>query len=185
MRFGLSTRGVLGAAQPREHEMDINPWTYQVMGREMVREHKVEKPSDPATTALGDERTYLYVTIDRHTTPPVSAGAVGLAVDVRLKRDPTTYRSDHGQTPVLFTVNRDGPSATTVELPAGTTKSDVASISVRRAPINTADTAPVTVTRIGRAFFLRPRYRPRASFAHWRGSRTLTGTSTAVLWTPS
>ncbi len=65
MRFALSTRAVLGAAQPREHEMDINPWTYQVMGREMVREDKVDRPApDPSTAALADQRTYLYLALN-------------------------------------------------------------------------------------------------------------------------
>ena len=63
MRFALSTRRVLPADQPREHEMDIQPWTYQVMAREMVREKKIESPSDPESRGVGDQRTYLYVAL--------------------------------------------------------------------------------------------------------------------------
>ena len=186
MRFALSATGVLPAGQPREHEMDTHPWTYQVMAREMVREHKIEKPSNPSTPDVGDQRSYLYITVDRGTAPPASAAGVGLAVDVKLRGHARPYASDHRLLPTLLTVNRDGPSATTVELPVGTRKADVVSISVRRVPINTADTAPITVTRIGRAFFLRPGYRPRPSFVHWRGSHTLTvAAPTAVLWTKS
>jgi hypothetical protein len=186
MRFALSTRGVLPAGRPREYEMFVHPWTYQVMAREMVRENKIETTPDPATLAVGDQRTYLYVTVDHDTTPPASASGVGLAVDVKLKGDPQTYTSDHLQLPVLFTVNRDGPAATTVELPVGTSPADVESISVRRVPIGTDNGAALTVSDLGRAFFLSTRYLPRPSFATWHGSIPLTMASpTSVLWTAS
>jgi hypothetical protein len=181
MRLALSTREVLPAGQPREHMMDIHPWTYQVMARELLREHKIESPSDPSTVAVGDQRSYLYVAVDHDTVPPASAAGTGLAVDVTLKGDPTTYTSNHGL--AALTVNRDGPSATTVELPVGTTAADVASISVRRVPNGTDNGASLTVTDLRRAFFLGGSYLPRPSFAQWQGSVTLTADSpTAELW---
>jgi hypothetical protein len=187
MRFALSTRAVLGAAQPREHEMDIHPWTYQVMGREMVREHKVTDPAaDPSIAALADQRTYLYLALDQAP----SDGSVGLAVDVVLKSDPsTTYTSDHLGVGTLFTIHRSGPAATTVKLPRGTTAADIQSISVRRVtpllPGGSDSGASVSVTAIDRAFFLRGSYLPRASFAQGRVTATLTKASpTAVIWTP-
>src|SRR5262249_15480161 len=84
MRFALSTRQVRPIGQPREHLMDVHPWTYQVMAREMVREGKVEPTSDPATLSLGDPRTYLYLAVDHDTVPPGAASGVGLAVEVQL-----------------------------------------------------------------------------------------------------
>jgi hypothetical protein len=181
MRFALSTRGLLSASQPREHQMDRHPWTYQVMAREMAREHKIERQSDPASLAVGDQRTYLYVAVDHTTTPTGSAGGVGLAVDVRLKGDATTYTSNHGIS--LWTINRNGPAATTVELPVGTKARDVASIDVRRVSIGTDNGATLTVTRITRAFFLGRTYLPRPSFVRWHGSVTLTaGSPTAQVW---
>jgi hypothetical protein len=185
MRFALSTRAVLPVDQPREHEMDIHPWTYQVMAREMLREHKIESPSDPATFAVGDQRSYLYIALDHDTVPPASAALLGLEVDVRLKGDRTTYTSDHGI--AFFSVNRDGPAATTVELPLGTRPRDIASISVVRTPIGTTDNGgTLTVTDVERAFFLGTSYRPKPSFLSWHGSKVLTQTSpTAQLWPTS
>jgi hypothetical protein len=183
MRFALSMRGGLGAGQPREHVMDTHPWTYQVMAREMVRERKIETPPDPATVAVGDQRTYLYVAVTHDTDPAGAAGGVGLAVDVRLQGDPTTYSSDHMTLPILLTVNRNGPAATTVELPAGTAAADVAFIAVRRVPIGTDSGASLRVTHLKRAFFLGKNYLPRAAFARWHGSVTLTsGSPTAQVW---
>jgi hypothetical protein len=184
MRFALSTSDVLPVDQPREHEMDIHPWTYQVMAREMVREGKIESPSDPSTPAVGDQRSYLYIAVDHSTVPPASAGLLGLEVDVRIKGDPTTYTSSHGVP--FFTINRDGPSATTVELPLGTTPRDISSISVRRTPIGPDNGGTLTVTDVERAFFLGSSYRPRPSFVSWQGSESLTAASpTAQLWPAS
>jgi hypothetical protein len=184
MRFGLSTRGVLGAAQPREHEMDINPWTYQVMGREMVRENKVESSPDPSSTPLlGDARTYLYLAVTHDTQPPASAGGVGLTVEVTLRGDPTTYSSNHDNALGLGSVNRNGPAATTVELPVGTRAADVASISVRRVAIGPDNGASLHVTELRRAFFLGTTYKPFMSFARRHLDVTLTqATPSGVIW---
>ena len=183
MRFALSTRDVLAADQPREHEMDLHPWTYAVMGREMVREHKVtDQVPDPSISELADQRTYLYLALDQ---TPGDAG-VGLAVDVTLKSN-VTYTSDHGEIGTFFTIHRSGPAATTVKLPPGTTPADVKSIAVRRVtplfPGGTPSDASVVVTAIDRAFFLGRHYLPRASFAQGPVAATLTTPAPQVIWT--
>ncbi len=182
MRFALSTRDVLPPGQPRENEMDVHPWTYRVMAQEMVREHQVESPSDPASPAMGDQRTYLYVAVDHDTAPPASASSVGLIVEVRLQGDPTTYTSHHDN--VFWTIDRDDPAATTVELPPGTTPADVASISVRRVVVSPSDPgASLTVTAVQRAFFLGSTYLPQPSFVQWHGGLVLTtGSPVAQVW---
>jgi hypothetical protein len=45
MRFFLSAQEKLPPGQPREHIMDTNPWTYQVMAAEMTREGKIKARS--------------------------------------------------------------------------------------------------------------------------------------------
>ncbi|MBX6769731.1 MAG: hypothetical protein IRY90_21695 [Actinomadura rubrobrunea] len=103
---------------------------------------------------------------------------------MRLKRDPSVlYRSDHGRP--SWSVERDG-AATTVELPAGTTVDDIASIEAIRQPVGDGDNgAPATVTAINRGFFLNRSYLPGASAVRWTGSVTVTPTAlTAVLWRP-
>jgi hypothetical protein len=188
MRFALSTRDVLATDQPREHEMDLHPWTYQVMGREMVREHKVTDPAnDPSIAGLADQRHYLYLALDQAP----SDGTVGLAVDVVLKDDPTTtYTSDHGGIGTLFAIHRSGAAATTVKLPTGTTAAGIQSISVRRVtpllPGGSDGGATVTVTALDRAFFLGGSYLPRASFAQGPVTATLTQAApTAMIWSPA
>ena len=179
MRFALSTRDVRPVEQPREYLMDTHPWTYPVMAQEMLREGKIESPSDPATREVGDQRSYLYVAVDHDTTPPASSGGVGLAVDVRLEGDPTTYTSNHLVPD--WSINRDVPAATTVELPLGTTPTDVASVSVRRVPIGPTDNgSTLTVTDIDRAFLLGSDYVPQSSFVEWHGASVLTAAAPAA-----
>ncbi len=181
MRFSPAPTQELPAGQPREHMMDANPWLYPVMAQEMTREGKIESPTDPDTPQLGDQRTYLYLAVTHTATPSTDAGAVGLSIGVRLKGDPRLYRSDHAI--ATSSLTREGPAATTVELPAGAGPSDVAEIVALRTPVVETG-ASLTVTRITRAFFLQPDYLPGASFVDWTGATVLTAQEpTATLWT--
>lgn len=170
MRFFLAADQTRPTDRAREQLMDANPWTYPVMAKELLREGKIESPSSPATPAVGDQRTYLYIEVDKDTADPRQ---MGLTVGVRLRGDPTLYRSDHGEP--SWSVERDVPAATTVELPAGTVPADIAEILAIRQPMSTPDTgASETVTAVNRAFFLDQDYLPQASFFTWHGSVTLT-----------
>jgi hypothetical protein len=184
MRFALSADETRPEGRAREYLMDVNPWTYRVMAEEMLREGKVEHPSDPATPAMGDQRTYLYLEVDKDTGPATGSGAApGLAVVVRLHGDPTGYRSDHGQP--SWAIARDDPAATTVELPAGTTPADIDRIEVTRVPMGTGDNgAPVTVTDLNRAFLLNADWQPDPSFAeaHGLSLHLDAGTPAATIW---
>src|SRR5690606_253746 len=109
------------ADRTREIVMDREPWTYRVMAQEMVREGRLEDPPDPQTREVGDLRTYLFVELAKTTGEPTQGwgSAPGVSLGVRLKKDPSKlYRSDHGEP--TWSVERDGPAATTIELPAGT-----------------------------------------------------------------
>jgi hypothetical protein len=187
MRFALPADDTRPPRRAREYLMDAHPWTYRVMAEEMLREGRVEYPSDPATPALGDQRTYLYLEVDKDTGPPTAPGsAPGAAVAVRLRGDRRVYRSDHGLPD--WSVLRDDPAATTVELPAGTRAADVARIDVVRVPLGTADDgATVTVTDLNRAFLLDAAWRPRPSFAEAHGLSVHIGpaATTATIWARS
>ncbi|GAA2576055.1 hypothetical protein SMC26_12625 [Actinomadura fulvescens] len=186
LRFLLDASRTKPAARAREVVMDREPWTYRIMAQEMLREGKIEKLSDPATKAVGDQRTYLFVELAKRTGAPTGSGsAPGVSLGVRLKRDPSKlYRSDHDEP--TWSIERDGPAATTVELPQGTTVADIASIEAIRRPVGIGDNgAPATVTSINRGFFLRSGYLPQRSAISWTGSLTLTPQSpTATLWRP-
>ena len=181
MRFSLAPLATLPAGQPREYLMDTNPWIYPVMAQEMTREGQIESPSDPATPAVGDQRTYLYLAVTHTASPSNQAGNVGLSIGVRLKGSDTLYTSHHAIP--SSSITREGAAATTIELPAGTEPSDVAEVVGLRTPV-TETGASLTVTRITRAFFLQQDYLPGDSFIDWTGEKTLTQAAPeTALWT--
>ncbi len=188
MRFSLSTADGLDAAtQAREEVMDRNPWTYQVSVAESRREGKVAAdPPTTSTTLIADPRDYLYLVVRKVTTgppnPPDGSSWVGLSIGVKLKGDPTVYRSDH-----LFpdrSIQRDIPAATTVQLPPGTKPSDIEEITGLRVLGAGTDTGgSVQVQAINRAFFLGADDAPQASFVSGATPATLTSSNpTAVLY---
>jgi hypothetical protein len=174
MRFALDAEQTRAPTRARESLMDANPWTYRVMAQEMVREGQIENPSDPATPAMGDQRTYLYVELKKQTNGPNDANNwIGVAIGVQLVGDNTLYRSDH--LTAGWAIQRDLPAATTVELPQGTAAADIAQVVAIRTPSGSKDTGvDVTVTSINRGFFLDASYAPQASVLSWLGSVTLT-----------
>jgi flagellar hook protein FlgE len=100
---------------------------------------------------------------------------------VRLVSGQTIYLSHHVDP--TWSISRDLPAATTVELPAGTKADDIAEVSVHRVVVGTDTGAAVHVTGINRGFFLGQDYRPQQSFLTWSGDVTLDANNTsAVIW---
>jgi hypothetical protein len=186
MRFSLSTEESLDATtHAREQVMDANPWTYRVMAQEVRREGKVVANPDPTqTTLIADPTNYLYLVVRKRTVDPPNTGVfwVGVAIGVQLKGDPTLYRSDEGMHPD-WSLERDDPAATTVQLPPGTRPSDIAEIDAIRVPFGPDTGATVHVAAVNRAFFLGRSDEPHASFFSGRTPAVLTAAApSAVLY---
>jgi hypothetical protein len=190
MRFFLDAEATRPPERGRERLMDVNPWTYWVMAAEMRREGKLEWPPAPEGEGMGDQRDYLYLEVDKDTLGPPNPDTgswVGVALGVRLRSGPTIYRSDHAIPD--WSIKRDIPASTTVELPEGTTPADIAAIVAYRVPANdpgkpiTDTGATVRVAALNKGFFLNRDYLPGPSFVRWRGTTDLTpATPSAVLW---
>lgn len=184
MRFFPSVLGTLPAGKAREYVMDQNPWSYLVMAKELIREGKVEPPSDQTafTPEVSDQRNYLYAVVEKQTSDAnTGANWVGVALGVKLRSGDTVYWSNHAEP--TWSIQRDVPAATTVELPAGTTAADIESISARRVVVGTDTGASVTVRGLQRGFLLGPDYLPGTSFVSWSGNVQLTAASpSGVLW---
>jgi hypothetical protein len=180
------------ADRAREVLMDDNPWTYQVMAKELVREGKIEQPGSPLTPEVSDQRNYLWMEIAKTTsypTPPADGTSVATAVAVRLRGDDTWYTSNKGVPD--WGIVRDVPAATTVELPEGATAGDVEAIKAFAAPVARGGQNPapapsdyrIELRSINRGFFLDEAYLPRGSFVNWRGDITLTPQQPeAIVW---
>jgi hypothetical protein len=121
--------------------------------------------------------------VRKQTVPPNSGDAwVGLSIGVRLKGDPRLYRSDQRVHPD-WSLQRDDPAATTVELPPGTQRSDIAKIEAIRVPFGPDTGADIQVEAVNRAFFLNASDEPEPSFLSGATPATLTAASpTATLY---
>ena len=191
-RFALDASRSLPAGRAREAIMDANPWSYRVMAQEMAREGKLESPATPDTPALSDQRNYLYAELTKTTTYPLAPAPgswVGVALAVQLRGSDRWYTSHHDVPD--WSIGRDDPAATTIELPAGTAPSAVAAISAVAVPVGTAVGPPpadyrIPITALRRGFLLRHDYRPAKPLLNWSGNVTLSpARPAAVLWRAS
>ncbi|UVI29220.1 hypothetical protein [Paenibacillus spongiae] len=191
-RFFLNPSQKLPANRTREYMMDTNPWIYQIMAQEMIREGKLEPLPNPDTKEVSDQRNYLFVEFNKSTSPVNGSVGIGTAIGVKLKGDPMLYVSNHNVPD--WSITRDNPAATTVELPAGTTVDAIESIQAMAIPFDNNPNDPVspptdyqiTIKDVNRAFMLDRDYLPQASLMEWHGTQILTpGQPHAILWTAS
>jgi hypothetical protein len=188
-RFPLDASRSLPAGRAREAMMDANPWTYRVMAREMAREGKLESPASADTPALSDQRDYLFAEVTKATTYPVAPAPgswVGVALAVQLRGSDRWFTSNHDVPD--WSIQRDDPAATTIELPPGTARAAVAAVGAVAVPVGTATAPPpadyrITVTALRRGFLLRRDFLPGKPLLNWSGNVTLSpAASAAVLW---
>jgi len=192
LRFFLTTDRALPDGRAREAVMDANPWTYQVMAEELAREGELEPVPSPDTPLVSDQRNYLFAEVDKDTTypaPPASGTWVGTALAVKLRGGDRWYTSHHDVAD--WSIQRDDPAATTVELPPGTTADDVEAIKAIAVPVAKTSDPPapaptdytIHVRRLNRGFLLDDAYLPQASFVEWTGDVVLTPAQPeAVIW---
>src|SRR5689334_13922559 len=102
--------------------MDAQPVTYQAMRKELQREGKLRAFGSASGQNISDPRNYLF--IDYGADHKDSALAVAIAL-----KDGRAFSSDLGR--LDYAVSRDGFVRTTVELPPGTQKTDIAGIELR------------------------------------------------------
>lgn len=121
LAFGIAPFAFDDAGVPRELGMDLDPISYVIMAKEMVRENKAEPMGNAATKRLSDLRNYVYVDYDIDVN---LGGQVlrGIAVVGGV-----TYYSDHAQ-PFNAALNprvSDGVGRLAIEVPPGTQIGDV------------------------------------------------------------
>ena len=163
--------------------MDANPWSYQISAKELAREGELEPVPSPDTPLVSDQRNYLFAEVDKDTSypaPPAAGTWVGTALAVQLRGGDRWYTSHHDVPD--WSIQRDDPAATTVELPPGTATGDIAAIKAVAVPVakTSAPPAPapadytIHVRRLNRGFMLGDEFLPQPSFLQWSGDAVLT-----------
>jgi hypothetical protein len=121
LRFFLAPSEFDDTGGARERGMDLDPSSYRIMAKEMIRELKTEPTPSATSKLLSDQRNYLFVEYD------IDVDVSGRVLRAYAVVDGITYGSDHLQIasgPLNPKVS-DGKARTAIELPEGTTVADV------------------------------------------------------------
>ena len=146
VRYQIAPVSVDLTNHSREWVMDENPITFEVMGKELVREKKLRPFGVVDGEKISDPRNYLFVDYKATNT----GGA--LAVLVRLKNESRRFSSSLGRTD--YAIGRSGWVRTTVELPPGTKASQIAEIDFECVVPAKDHSGVCTLETVDRAFFL-------------------------------
>jgi CheY-like chemotaxis protein len=145
------------AASSREEVMDRYPFTWRVMTQELIRERKLRAFGVEEGEKISDPRNYLY--IEARVQP--NGAATAFAVRLRNGMEYTSHRGRAGDA-----IERSGWVRSTIELPPGTTASDL--VSLRDVCVRLESTPPEArcgPAEIKKLFFLDPvTMSPGASF---------------------
>jgi hypothetical protein len=183
-RFFPDASAALPAGRSREAVMDANPWSWRVMAQEAAREGRLEAVPSPDTPQPSDLRNYLLAEVAKTTTypvPPPGGAWVGTSLAVKLRGSDRWYVSDHG-TPE-WSIQRDIPASTAIELPGGTTAAAVEAVRTRAVPVGAVADYRIDVTALRRGFLLGAGLLPGAPLFDWTGAVTLTPAQPeAELW---
>ena len=154
----------------REEIMDRNPETYAVMAKELERENKLRPFGVAAGEKISDPRNYLFV--------DYSARLTNAAVTVAVQTvDGQIHLSDLGRGDVA--IHRDGNVRTTVELPPGTKREQIAGVSLhcRVVPPSKGETwahsGSCVIDRVPKVFLLKEDYTPGPTILSRREAVTL------------
>jgi hypothetical protein len=148
----------------REKVMDDNPWTYEVMAKELAREGKIVADAPTGQGTIPDLRRYVFV------EGCGEAGNNALTVSVRV--DGKWYSSDRGVE--QYRVVRNGCFRVAVPLPGTSSARDVDAVRVNAFPRQDKPAGtPSKITRINTLFSLNERMTPGPRLTQWQGERVL------------
>jgi hypothetical protein len=150
------------SAHSREEIMDEHPIAYRVMAQELKRENKLRPFGTVDGEKVSDPRNYLYI------EAKVSNRNSGMAALIRLRGEQHWFSSHLGRND--YAISRDEWVRTTVELPPGSTGSQIEEIGFECLVSDEEKRAPVSgtcqVDRVAKTFMLDQEYRPQKSV--WR-----------------
>lgn len=148
----------------REAVMDMHPWLYELMAKELKREGKIAADPSPGQGTIRDPREFVFV----EGCGNVAEKALTFAIRVGSE----WISSDRGLGD--YRIVRDGCFRAAIPLPARATIKDVRAI---RAEVfsrqGKANSAPARLFRINTTFALDEHFVPGTSVIHWTGSAQL------------
>jgi hypothetical protein len=148
----------------REVVMDANPWTYEVMTKELIREGKIVADAPAGQGTIPDPRRYVFL------EGCGDAGHNALAVAVQVNNQ--WVSSDRGMTE--YRIVRDGCFRAAIPLPGTLSAGDVRAVRVQAFPRKDKPTnTPSRFTRLNRVFSLDEQFQPGDDVLRWTGTAVL------------
>jgi hypothetical protein len=148
----------------REVVMDANPWTYEVMAKELAREGKIVAGAPPGQGTIPDLRRFVFLE---------ACGEAGTnAITASLNVAGTWHSSDRGV--AEYRIVRDGCFRAAIPLPDTAGVLDVSSIRFQAHARKDRPAGTSRITRLNRVFSLDERFAPGPSVITWEGSASLT-----------
>jgi hypothetical protein len=145
----------------REAVMDANPWLYEVMTKELVREGKIVENAGPGNDTVSHPRRFAFVE---------RCGVVGdnaLTFEVRV--GDWWISSDRGMPE--YRIVRDGCFRAAVPLPENVRPQQIRAVQVvAHDRSGKPATTPIRFTRLNTVFMLDEQLRPGRSLLKWEGN---------------
>lgn len=148
----------------RESVMDAQPWTYDLMAKELMREGKIVADAPPGRGAIPDPRRYAYF----EGCGTLGGRALTFAVQV----EGQWIQADRGMPE--YRIARDGCFRGAVPLPANATAADIRAVRVYAfTRQDKPGAARVIFTRLNRLFTFGDAFVAGTSVLHWEGKAEL------------
>ncbi|MBI4477730.1 MAG: hypothetical protein HY654_11185 [Acidobacteria bacterium] len=158
----------------REIVMDAQPWIYQVMAQEIVREGKVESTATAGSGRIPDPRSFVYIEACGELTNAALSFSINAPDGGGSARWVT---SDAGLAD--FRIARSGCFRAAIALPADLDARRITSLRARAFPRPSEKGAPppehfqARLTRVNKVFTLTPQHVPGPSLLSWQGDVVL------------
>ena len=148
----------------REMVMDANPWTYEVMAKELSREGKIVAEAPAGKGVIPDLRRFVFV----EACGEAGDNAIAASVQAADK----WHASDRGITE--YRIVRDGCFRAAIPLPGSAGVHDVSAVRFHAHPRKDRAAGLSRITRLNRVFSLDERFVPGPSVLQWEGAASLT-----------
>jgi len=148
--FFLTPLNINSEGHTREYIMDQNPWSYKIMGQELINEDKYEEEQNPLNWEISDVRNYLYIEYEGYQ----SESNILTKISTNFYNDCYPYSNNHNNDEIFFDFG-NGINRTAIELPENFNPNDLQYLTIQT---SSNSSYSLILDRIIRLFYLSQNY---------------------------
>ena len=115
----------------RQVLMDDNPWSYRIMGEELINENRYEVPADSETLEISDVRNYVYIEYGFEPGQNPHPEPINIQFYISFFDDCTDYFNNHSLDELSTSYNTEsGYQRTSIELPVDFEPNNISSLGL-------------------------------------------------------